>query len=107
MQESLIGFSTYWSSPGALFYLVKQHSLSLDLPTEVLLYLVEAWVGRVPSYRVWGIIILFFLSSLLLEIVAEFFSSVGINFLVVVTSAGKDQADGVRKMTQKSYFISS
>ena len=39
----------YCSSTGALFYLVKQDSLSLDLPTEVLLYLVKAWLGRVPS----------------------------------------------------------
>ena len=40
---------TYWSSTGAPFYLVKQDSLSLYLRTGVLLYLVKAWLGRVPS----------------------------------------------------------
>ena len=40
---------TYWSFPGALLYLVMHDSLSLYLRTKVLPYLVEAWVGRVPS----------------------------------------------------------
>ena len=53
---------TYWSS---ILFSKARFPLSLLRYWSSILFS-EAWLGRVPSLRVWGIILLFFLSSLLL-----------------------------------------